>query len=80
MVSPDKADRKERQAGREEQLADVQEATEQRMHSSANVLPGGESVHERADQLSTRARNHRHQAEQLRKSARTNEDAGPEHA
>jgi hypothetical protein len=32
MVSPDQADR-------EEQLADVQEGTEQRMHSAANVLP-----------------------------------------
>jgi hypothetical protein len=29
------------QADREEQLADIQEATEQRMHSVADVLPPG---------------------------------------
>ena len=68
MVSPDQADR-------EEQLADVQEGTEQRMHSAADVLPGSELVHERADQLSARAQQHRHRAEELRKSALSNEDA-----
>jgi hypothetical protein len=55
MVSPDQADR-------EEQLADVQEGTEQRMHSAADVLPDSELVHERAEQLSARARQHRHRA------------------
>lgn len=68
MVSRDQADR-------EEQLADVQEGTEQRMHSAADVLPDGESVHERAEQLSARAQEHRDRAEQLRKSAPSNDDA-----
>ena len=69
MISPDQADR-------EEQLADVQEGTEQRMHSAADVLPDSESIHERADQLSARAQKHRHRAEELRKSVPSNEDAG----
>jgi hypothetical protein len=69
MVSPEQTDR-------EEQLADVQESTEQRMHSTADVLPHSESVHERADQLSARAQQHRDRAEQLRKSGpSSNEDA-----
>ena len=74
MASPDKADR-------EEHLADVQEDTEQRMHSAADVLPEGEWVHERADRLSARAQQHRDRAEELRreerqKSAASNEDTG----
>jgi hypothetical protein len=68
MVSRDQADR-------EEQLADAQEGTEQRMHSAADVLPDSELVHERAEQLSARAQEHRDRAEQLRKSAPSNEDA-----
>jgi hypothetical protein len=71
MVSPDQADR-------EEQLADVQEGTEQRMHSAAEVLPDSELIHERADQLSARAQQHKHRAEQLRNSAASNEDAAGE--
>jgi hypothetical protein len=71
MASPDQIDR-------EEQLADIQEGTEQRMHSAADVLPDSESVHERANQLSARAQQHRHRAEQLRKSAPSNEDGDEE--
>jgi hypothetical protein len=69
MASPD-------QAGREQQLAGVQEGTEQRMHSVADVLPDSELVHERADKLSARAQEHRHRAEELRTSAPSNEEAG----
>lgn len=67
MDSPDQADR-------EELLADVQEGTEQRMHSAADVLPDSELVHERAHQLSARAQQHRDRAEELRKSVPSNED------
>jgi hypothetical protein len=63
MVSPDQADR-------EEQLADVQ-GTEQRMHSAADLLPDSELVHERADQLSARAQQHRRRAQRLREAAGT---------
>jgi len=44
----------------EENLADVEEATEQRMHSVADLIPGkSEEIHERADRLSERAEEHR---------------------
>jgi hypothetical protein len=71
MASPDQADR-------EEQLADIQESTEQRMHSAADLLPDSELVHERADQLSARAQQHRQRAEQLRDSAPSDEGAAEE--
>jgi hypothetical protein len=56
----------ESRADREERLAVVQEDTEQRMRSVADALPDPDRVHERADQLSDRARQHQSRAEQLR--------------
>ena len=47
----------------------MQEDTEQRMHSVADSLPDSEHVHERADQLSERAAQHRRNAQQQRDSS-----------
>ena len=43
----------------ETKVAEAEEATEQRMHSVADLVPGGEKIHERADRLSERAEEHR---------------------
>jgi hypothetical protein len=50
----------------EEKVADLEEATEQRMHSVAELLPQSEKVHERADRLSDRAEEHRRRVERRR--------------
>jgi hypothetical protein len=50
----------------EEQVADLEEATEQRMHSVAELLPQSEKMHERADRLSDRAQEHRRRVERRR--------------
>jgi hypothetical protein len=47
---------REARAGREEQLADLEHDTEDRMHSVADLLPNPEAVHERANDISERAR------------------------
>ena len=56
----------ESQADREDLLADVQEATEQRMHSAADLLHDPERVHEKAERLSDKAQAHRQKAQDLR--------------
>jgi len=53
----------EKKEGRENKLAELQEDTEQRMHSVADALPNPEGVHERASQLSERAQEHRRRAQ-----------------
>jgi hypothetical protein len=53
-------------AAAHEKLADVEEATEQRMHSVADLLPQGEQIHERADRLSESAEKHRRRAQHSR--------------
>jgi chromosome segregation ATPase len=50
----------------EEKVAEAEEATEQRMHSVAELLPQSEKVHERADRLSERAEEHRRRVERRR--------------
>jgi hypothetical protein len=50
----------------EEKVADVEEATEERMHSVAELIPQSEEVHERADRLSERAQEHRRAVERRR--------------
>jgi hypothetical protein len=51
----------------EENLADVEEATEQRMHSVADLVPEkSEEIHERADRLSKSAEEHRRRVERRR--------------
>ena len=65
----------EKRADAEETLADVQEATEQRMHSVPDLIPQkDEEIHERADRLSESAEEHRRQAE--RRRAEDNEPDG----
>jgi hypothetical protein len=65
----------EKRADAEETLANVQEATEQRMHSVADLIPQkDEEIHERADRLSESAEEHRRQAE--RRGAEDNEPDG----
>jgi hypothetical protein len=57
----------EKRADAKETLAEVQEATEQRMHSVADLIPQKEEeIHERADQLSESAQEHRREAERHR--------------
>jgi uncharacterized protein YecA (UPF0149 family) len=64
-----------KRADAEEMLADVQEGTEQRMHSVADLIPQkDEEIHERADRLSESAEEHRRQAE--RRGAEDNEPDG----
>jgi hypothetical protein len=51
----------------EENLADVEEATEQRMHSVADLVPPrSEEIHERADLLSESAEGHRQRVQRRR--------------
>jgi len=51
----------------EENLADVEEATEQRMHSVADLIPQkSEEIHERADKLSENAEEHRRRVQRRR--------------
>jgi hypothetical protein len=51
----------------EAKLADLEEATEQRMHSVADLVPqSSERIHERADRLSDRAEEHRRRVERRR--------------
>ena len=53
----------------EEELADVEEATEQRMHSAADLIPEkSEEIHERANRLSESAEEH-HRRVQRRRAA-----------
>jgi hypothetical protein len=57
----------EKRADLEKTLADVQEATEQRMHSVADLIPQKEEeIHERAERLSESAQEHRREAEHRR--------------
>lgn len=56
----------ESSADREQRLARLEEDTEQRMHSVADALPDPEAVHERANRISERAREHAEHAAQLR--------------
>jgi hypothetical protein len=57
----------EQRARAHERLAEVEEETEQRMHSVAESLPDTDRVHERADALSDRARGHAQRARALRR-------------
>jgi hypothetical protein len=51
----------------EEKLAEVQEATEQRMHSVADLVPEkSEEIHQRADRLSESAEEHRRRVQRRR--------------
>jgi hypothetical protein len=50
----------------EEKVAEAEEATEQRLHSVAELLPHPEEVHERANRLSERAEEHRRRVERRR--------------
>jgi hypothetical protein len=51
----------------EENLADVEEATEHRMHSVADLIPEkGQEIHERADRLSKSAEEHRRRVQRRR--------------
>jgi hypothetical protein len=57
----------EKRADAEETLADVQEATKQRMYSVADLIrQEDEEIHERANRLSESAEEHRRQAERRR--------------
>ena len=47
-------------------MAGVEEATEERMHSVADLLPQNEEIHERANRLSERAEEHRRRIEHRR--------------
>jgi hypothetical protein len=58
----------------EERLAEVQEETEQRMHSVADLLPNSEKIHERANDLSDRAEEHRRRVQQRRADDRHESD------
>ena len=54
----------------EENLADVEEATEQRMHSVADRVPKkSKEIHECADQLSESAEGHRQRVQRRRADA-----------
>ena len=56
---------REQRARLEGELAHVEEATEQRMHSVADLIPGkSEEIHERADRLSESAEEHRRRVKQ----------------
>jgi hypothetical protein len=50
----------------EEKVADLEEATEQRMHSVADLVPDRDEMHARADRLSERAEEHRRRVERRR--------------
>jgi hypothetical protein len=51
----------------EENLADVEEATEQRMPSVADLIPQkSEEIHERADRVSENAEEHRRRVQRRR--------------
>jgi hypothetical protein len=57
----------EQRARLEETLADVEEATAQRMHSVADLVPPrSEESHERADRLSESAEKHRRRVQRRR--------------
>ena len=56
----------EQRAQAHERLAEVEEETEQRMHSVAECLPDTDRMHERANALSDRARRHLRRARALR--------------
>ena len=57
----------EQRARLEETLADVEDATEQRMHSVADLVPPrSEESHERADRLSESAEKHRRRVQRRR--------------
>jgi hypothetical protein len=53
-------------AALEEKVAEAEEATEERMHSVADLVPQSEAIHERADRLSDRAEEHRRHLERRR--------------
>jgi hypothetical protein len=54
-------------ANAKETLAEVQESTEQRMHSVADLIPQKEEeIHERADRLSDSAQEHYRRVERRR--------------
>jgi Tfp pilus assembly protein PilN len=52
----------------ERRIGDLEEDTEQRMHSVADILPDPDAVHERADRLSERAQKHHRHARALEDS------------
>jgi chemotaxis regulatin CheY-phosphate phosphatase CheZ len=58
----------EQRARLEEQVGTVEETTEQRMHAVADLLPDSDDVHERADQLTERSKQHFRRARLLRRS------------
>jgi hypothetical protein len=57
-------------AQRHERIADVEKATEERMHVTADMLhePARSRMHGRADAISRRAEKHQQTAERLRRS------------
>jgi len=58
-------DRKQR-ADLHERVADIEEDTEARVHSVADIAPKAERLHERADRISARAREHRRRADDVK--------------
>ncbi|MGG7381354.1 hypothetical protein ACQ7B2_22280, partial [Escherichia coli] len=59
----------------EKKLANIEESTEQRMHSVADLIPEkSEEIHERADRLSERAEEHRRLADDNKEDGSTAED------
>jgi hypothetical protein len=55
----------------EEQIAAVEETTEQRMHQAAHLLHDSGQVHRRADKITEKARGHMRRAKQLRNQGHT---------
>ena len=72
----------------EKKLADIEESTEQRTHSVADLIPEkSEEIHERADRLSERAEEHRRLADDNKEDGSTAADesegegqSGPEYS
>jgi hypothetical protein len=65
-VDPEQRERQQERATREQQLADLEHETEERMHSVADLLPDGKAFHQRADRISGRARARQRRADDLR--------------
>lgn len=58
-------------------MADVEEATEQRKHSVADLIPQSEQIHDSADRLSGIAEKHRRRVQRRRDDDDERDDSRP---